>query len=90
MQKCEKGGALMEQAWGINTDLLQVAIKNRGMNVSELSALIGMDPSTFYRKLQAKGIKFTIGQMHSMVDALALTNQEASDIFFDLNSQKCE
>ncbi len=80
----------MEQLAGINTELLQSAIKKRGMNVIELSRLIGMDPSTFYRKLQAKGIKFTIGQMHSIVNALALSNEEASDIFFDCYSQKCE
>ena len=80
----------MEQFNGINTELLQKVMKDHDMNVSSLANSIGMDPSTFYRKLQANGIKFTIGQMHSIVDVLALTDDEASDIFFGYNSQKRE
>ena len=80
----------MEQYSGIDIDLLQKVIKDRGTNVSSLANMIGMDPSTFYRKLQAKGIKFTIGQMHSIVDVLSLTDAEASEIFFGYNSQKRE
>ena len=80
----------MEQANGINVQLLQKVIKDHGMTVSDLSNLIGIDPSTFYRKLNSSGVKFTIGQMHSMVNVLSLTNEEASDIFFDWNSQNRE
>ena len=80
----------MEQFNGINKDLLSKKMKERGINVSELATLIDMDPSTFYRKLNSDGLKFTIGQMHSIVGALELSNDDAAEIFLGYNSQNCE
>ena len=42
---------------------------------------IGVDPSTFYRKLKAEGINFTVGQMHKIVEVLHLSREEAASIF---------
>ena len=42
---------------------------------------VGIDRATFYRKLQREGKSFTIGEIHRLVKALRLTQQEAVDIF---------
>lgn len=44
---------------------------------------IGIDRSTFYRKIKAEGKAFTIGEMHSIVDALGLSREEAIEIFLN-------
>ena len=47
-----------------------------------VASAIGMDRSTFYRKLKDGGEKFTIGEIHGIVSAVPLSREEAIDIFF--------
>ena len=49
--------------------------------MDELAIQIGMNPSTFYRKTKNGLDAFTVGEMHSLVDALKLSGKEAKDIF---------
>ena len=51
---------------------------------------IGVDVSTFYRKLKNEGVSFTVGQMHKIVAVLGLSQKEATSIFLWPNSHKCE
>lgn len=51
------------------------------LTVDELAIQIGMNPSTFYRKTKNGLDAFTVGEMHSLVDALKLSGKEAKDIF---------
>ena len=53
----------------------------RAMNVESLAEKIGVDRATLYRKL-GTGNKITIGEAQKIKAALALTNEEASEIFF--------
>ena len=47
----------------------------------DMAREIGVDPSTFYRKIKADGVNFTVGQMHKIVDVLHLSREEAVAIF---------
>lgn len=43
---------------------------------------IGIDRTTFYRKMKNGGNGFTVGEIHKIVDAVPLTKEEAISIFF--------
>lgn len=60
--------------------LLKQKISAANLTVDELAIQIGMNPSTFYRKKNGLDA-FTVGEMHSLVDALKLSGKEAKDIF---------
>lgn len=64
-----------------NMDLLRGKMAERKVGKEELAQRIGVDASTFYRKMKDEGITFTVGQMHKIVDALNLTHDEATAIF---------
>ena len=61
--------------------MLKQKISAANLTVDELAIQIGMNPSTFYRKAKSGVDTFTVGEMHSLVDALKLSGQEAIDIF---------
>ena len=52
------------------------------MNVEALSAIVGIDRSTMYRKFNDHE-SITIGEAQRIKDALELTNEEATNIFFN-------
>lgn len=65
-----------------NADKLKTVLKEKGTSVEEVSKLIGIDKSTFYRKLASDGATFTIGEVDKMSKVLDLTVDEINDIFF--------
>ena len=60
---------------------LRGKIVENGLKMETLADKIGVDKSTLYRKLK-EGEKFTIGDARKIKEALNLTNEEASEIFF--------
>lgn len=60
---------------------LRGVIRERGLTQQEVSEKIGIDPSTFYRKLASGGLAFTVGEMHQLADILQLTPEESAQIF---------
>lgn len=66
-----------------NIDKLRGKIVENKMSIEELSNLIGVHPSTFYRKMDKEGISFTIGEAKAISLALKLTTSEVNDIFFN-------
>lgn len=65
-----------------NADKLKAILKEKGMSIEKVSKLIGIDKSTFYRKLASDGATFTIGEVDKMSKALSLTVDEINAIFF--------
>lgn len=67
----------------MKTDMkkLRGKIAERGMNNEEVASSLGMNPSTFYRKMKANGLAFTVGQMQKMVEVLGMSTEEAKQIF---------
>ena len=73
-----------------NADKLKATLKEKGMSVEEVSKLIGIDKSTFYRKLASDGATFTIGEVDKMSKALSLTVEEINAIFLAIMSHKSD
>ena len=73
-----------------NVKELVDTMKSKGIGVPELAQKIGVDASTLYRKLGAGGEKFTIGEVHRMMEAIPLSNEETNRIFLSINSHYCE
>lgn len=64
-----------------NMDILRGKMAELKLSPEDMAREIGVDPSTFYRKIKADGITFTVGQMHKIVDVLHLSKEEAASIF---------
>lgn len=65
----------------VNINKLKGKIVECGLNVSELAAIIGIDRTTFYRKMSAEGRNFTIKEVDSIAKELHLTCDEVNSIF---------
>lgn len=73
-----------------NMEELKRKMADRGVSNEEMAKSLGINPSTFYRKLQRAGESFTVGQMHRIAEVLKLTKDEVSLIFLESVSQYCE
>ncbi len=67
---------------GINLNLLREKIKAANIQPEQLAEQIGMNRATYYRKMKAGGIKFTIGEIQALIKTLELSREEAAIIFF--------
>ena len=61
---------------------LKGKIVEKGFNVGRLAEAIGLDSSTFYRKLSNDGLTISIGEANKIVETLKLNSNEAMSIFF--------
>lgn len=66
----------------MNVNKLKGKIVENGMSIKEVSESIGLDKSTFYRKLNNQGETFTVREINLLRNALKLTKEEAMAIFF--------
>ena len=66
----------------VNVSKLREAIKNSNHTIASLSSALGMDDSTFYRKLERNGSTFTLEQADIIKTELKLDAKTAQDIFF--------
>ncbi len=67
---------------GINVSLLKQRLEEEKISPDQLAKKIGIDRATFYRKLKAGGVKFTVGEVQKMIPALNLSAADAIRIFF--------
>lgn len=67
----------------MHTDMakLKGKIAEKSMTQEEVAGKIGIDSSTFSRKMRADGLSFTIDQMHKLVEILDISQKEAVQIF---------
>ena len=66
----------------MNVQMLKGKIVEACTTQEAIADTIGMNRSTFYRKMKNMGNTFTVGQMKKMVDAIPLSTEEAINIFF--------
>ena len=66
----------------VNVGMLRDAIKNSNHTIKTLAIAIGIDESTFYRKLSRDGSTFTLEQADMIKKELNLNAKKAQDIFF--------
>ena len=55
---------------------------SKNLDKQQLADKIGMDKSTFYRRIQANGDTFTLKEATDIVATLGLTPDEGMRIFF--------
>jgi len=67
----------------VNVSKLKGKAVECGLTGEELSKRIGIDQSTYYRKLKESGKSFTLNQVFEIAKALSLSKEEAVQIFFD-------
>ena len=65
----------------VDINKLRGKIVECGLTQECVAKSIGVDRSTFYRKMKDEGSEFSIGEMHSICDVLSLTNEDAVAIF---------
>lgn len=67
----------------LHTDMakLKGKIAEKSMTQEDVAAKIGINSSTFSRKMKSDGLSFTVGQIHRLVELLDITPQEAVQIF---------
>ncbi len=66
----------------VNVNKLKGKIVEKGVTNELVAKAIGIDVSTFYRKLQNAGEKFTIAEADGITNFLGLEASEATSIFF--------
>lgn len=66
----------------MNKGLLVDKILEKGIDLSKLARLLGIDKTTLYRKM-TNYESFTIREAEILKDVLDLTNMEALEIFLD-------
>ena len=64
----------------LNVNKLKGKMVEKGFTIEKLSNSLGINPSTFYRKL--KNNSFEIGEADEIVEALGLSAFDATEIFF--------
>lgn len=68
----------------ININKLKKEITKKNLSIEELSEKIGIDKSTFYRRLEYNGKKFTIEEVIKISKVLNLDRKKVDDIFFNI------
>ena len=66
----------------VNVDRIRSILTEKGISVSDISEKIGINRSTFYRKLNRKGADFTIKEVDAISKEINLTWDEVVSIFF--------
>ena len=66
----------------VNVDKLKGKIVERRMNVEDVAQAVGIDKSTFYRRLNGGGGAFTIEEADKIATLLSLNPDELNQIFF--------
>ena len=66
----------------VDVELLKKSIASSGKTKEAVAKEIGVDYSTFSRKMKCDGLAFSVGQMHKLVSSLNLSTDEARKIFF--------
>jgi len=72
----------------LNVRKLKGKIVEKGKNIESVSAELGVNPATFYRKM--KNNSFEIREVDRLVKILSLHCDEASAIFLATQSHKCD
>ena len=65
----------------MNVKKLKEKISEANLTGEMVSSTIGIDQSTYYRKLNTEGENFTVAQAKKLASLLNLSGKEAAEIF---------
>ncbi|NLY09400.1 MAG: helix-turn-helix domain-containing protein [Tissierellia bacterium] len=74
----------------VDIKILKDKISKAGLTITEVAERVGVDKSTFYRKLNTNGEAFSIKQANAISVVLDLTGEEVNKIFFASKSHKSD
>ena len=66
----------------VNIERLKSALQSNNVTIERASDAIGIDPATFYRRLNRKGEKFTVSEVGKLAELLDLDSKSLQSIFF--------
>lgn len=66
----------------MDIDAMRGAMRDKKKTPADLAAALSIDESTFYRKLNSNGDKFTVAQARKIAQVLEMTEADAAAIFF--------
>ena len=67
----------------VNIDKLRTAMRSRNITVEQAADHIGVNPVTFYRRINRDGEKFTVAEVEKLAELLGMDANTMQDIFFD-------
>lgn len=67
-----------------NVSILKGKIVERNTTQEAVADEIGINRSTFYRKMKEGGKLFTVEEVQKLVDILSLTSDDVMKIFFSI------
>lgn len=67
----------------VNIERLKGALRARNVTVEQASDAIGINPATFYRRLNRAGEKFTVSEVGKLAKLLNMNSKTMQSIFFD-------
>lgn len=65
----------------IDTVALKMRMSAKGITVSDLAKNLGIDESTYYRRMSNDGDTFTVGEVQKIVETLRISKRDATAIF---------
>lgn len=65
----------------MNKGRLDAKIRERNLTISEIAHELGINPSTYYRKVNADGETFTVAEIKRLAQFLQIPSAEAQEIF---------
>ena len=67
----------------VNLEKLREAMAKRAVTPEAAAETLGIDRSTFYRRLERNGAKFTVEEVANLSRLLKLSAREVNAIFFE-------
>lgn len=71
----------------MNIDRIRGRMTEMHITGTQMAAELGMDPSTYYRKMKQHGKEFSVADLYTFCRVLQLEKDEAADILLPSNSQ---
>ena len=71
----------------MNIDRMKGRMTELHITGAQIAAELGMDPSTYYRKIKNNGEDFSVADLYTLCRVLNLSKSEAADILLPQNSQ---
>ncbi len=69
---------------------LREKIVQMGTTQEAVADCIGVDRSTFYRKMKGQGLSFSVYEVQRIAGRLELSQMDVMEFFLDMKSHKCD
>lgn len=66
----------------VDTKQLKEALKSNGVTIEKAANAIGINPATFYRRINHGGERFTVSEVGKLADLLNMSSSARERIFF--------